>query len=223
MAGTIRCRLGLHRWDKGRCVRIRVCLDCGEKQFLRHGFAPHQWRDPVFEGNSCDLVAVCSACGERKTAGRRHDWGPWTADAVPCAGTRTCARCGSADSRESHKREEWKTADGIRCEEGRVCADCGRSETRERHSWGPWTSSDGGHTRHCRKNPDHSETEPHRLNTRVDGRSQTIRGGGACIDPGTGFSRDLDITVTEEIVECRDCDYRESREIGTTTEEVGRL
>lgn len=220
------CFLGIHKWDKGRCAGVRSCLYCDKvKNISPYLHYPHKWQEPVYEEGSCDLIHICSKCGEKDIVTKeKHVWSDWQSKAShPCIQERSCQRCGKIDISYSHNWGEWEE-DELSCIRTRVCSLCKEKQTEVYHIWGEWRwENKNEHVRYCTRNPDHKEKESHNFITTTETRIETDPGGGKCIDPSWGLCNDRDTIITEVITKCEKCGYRDVREINRRVEESGRL
>ena len=98
-------------------------------------------------------IALCTKCGQKQTVRvtRQYANDKWHRCDL------TCTVCDNTwDYWESHMWSGTAT-----CTSGRTCTDCGGSSEPLGHDWGAWTqnSDEKTHTRICKRDTSHTETE----------------------------------------------------------------
>ena len=98
-------------------------------------------------------IALCRKCGQKQTVRVTYQY---TNDKLHRTAL-TCTVCDNTwDYWESHMWSGTAT-----CTSGRTCTDCGGSSEPLGHDWGAWTqnSDEKTHTRICKRDTSHTETE----------------------------------------------------------------
>ncbi len=98
-------------------------------------------------------IALCRKCGQIQTVRVTYQY----ANDKLHRTALTCTVCDNTwDYWESHMWSGTAT-----CTSGRTCTDCGGSSEPLGHDWGAWTqnSDEKTHTRICKRDPSHTETE----------------------------------------------------------------